>query len=137
MEEHYMPKINYRRQIGFLRGLCSGLSYEANSPESKLLLAIIDMLDSITSELDMIKNEIDDLGDDLQDLSDEVSELESISDDIETLGDQLEFLGDFMEQISEMTGETLEDDNLVRPIVQRPIRLVTNDGEFLDDDDEE
>ncbi|MCL2081266.1 MAG: hypothetical protein FWH16_04105 [Oscillospiraceae bacterium] len=132
-----MAKLNYRRQIGFLRGLVSGLSYEASSPESKLLLAIIDTLDALTLEIDMLKAEVDDLGDDLQDLSDEVSELESISDDIEVLGDQLTFLGEFMENISDMASEPLGGDSVVRPIIQRPIRLVTNDGEFLDDEEDD
>ncbi|MCL1820254.1 MAG: hypothetical protein FWG36_06330 [Oscillospiraceae bacterium] len=131
-----MAKTNYKRQIGFIRGLLNGLSYEANSPESKLLLAIIDMLEALSNEIDQIKFDIDDLGDDLQDLSDEIGEIESISDDIEALGEQLSFLGDFIEQISEISGEEINSGNVVRPVVQRPIRLVTKD-DFADDEDED
>ena len=131
--------INYRKQIGFLKGLCKGLNYTSDTPEGKLLVSIIDTLDSFSDEIDKVKDDIEALTDDLQDISDEIGELESISEDIESLEEQIESLGDSLGDFSEMYESNPE--YLFRPVVSRPIRLVKGGenalGDSPDDDDDD
>ena len=135
--------MNYRKQIGFLKGLCKGLSYTPDTPEGKLLVAIIDTLDSFSDEIDKVKDDLDVVIDDLQDISDEIGELESISEDIESLEEQIESLGESLGDFSEFYEGSPE--SMFRPVVSRPIRLVkggegsveTLFGEDFDEDEDD
>ncbi len=130
--------MDYRKQIGYLKGLLAGLEVAENAPENMLFRAIVDTLDSFADALSDTKEDIEELEDDLQDISDEIGELESISEDIEHLEEQLEHLN---ESISEL-GSTLYSEGSeshIRPLLSRPLHIVTTkspDDESDDDDDE-
>ena|GEM_PF-2174002 len=120
--------MDYRKQVGYLKGLCSGLTLPEDKPEAKLMAAVIDTLEAMADAISDTRDDVAELEDDLQTLSDEVGEMDAISEDMERLEEYLEELGDAMSGLAEMFKEPDE-----RP----PIRLFGSDGDLDDDLDDE
>lgn len=64
-------------KVAYLKGLCEGLNLDENTPEGKLLVNIIDVLDEMAAEVMAIddtqielQNEIDEIDEDLAEVED-------------------------------------------------------------------
>lgn len=81
-------------KIAYIKGLCAGLDFDANTAQGKLLMAIVDALGSIKDELDDVRSQhedleeyVDILDDDLEELENEVYGDADIDDEDEDDGD--------------------------------------------------
>ncbi|GHV36237.1 hypothetical protein FACS18949_15410 [Clostridia bacterium] len=137
--------MDYRKQIGYLKGLCKGLTLSDEKPEGKLLIAIVDTLDAladVTGENEDARRELES---DLQELSDEVGELETLSEDMDRLEEYLDELGETMQDLTAMLSGAPRGmdaiDNLFADMGHKHdrghnLRLLDKD-ELPDDDDDE
>ncbi|SDF10267.1 CD1247 N-terminal domain-containing protein [Sporolituus thermophilus] len=79
---------NLKEKVAYLQGLTKGLNVDTQSPEGKLLVNIVDVLDSFAEELacmsvaqQELENYVETIDDDLTDLEDEVYDVEMIDED--------------------------------------------------------
>lgn len=63
-------------KVAYLKGLAEGLSLDKETKEGKLLLAIVDVLDSMASEFEVLESELGDMEDGLDAVSDDLSDVE-------------------------------------------------------------
>ncbi len=89
-------------KIAYIKGLAEGLKLQSDSKEGKIILSIIEALESVDEEFSMVYEEIDELAD----MIDETDEyVEAVDED---LSDVEEYLSD----ISEMVNSELDPDYL-------------------------
>ncbi|GHV08100.1 hypothetical protein FACS1894217_10020 [Clostridia bacterium] len=140
--------MDYRKQIGYLKGLCKGLGMSAEEPTGKLLVAIVDTLDTFADAITDANDGLEELETDLQELSDEVSELETLTEDMDKLEEYLDDLGETMQDLAAMlsAGAQEEDIPFITPPGQSHLRIVGKDEgkdnmvdidslDFLDEDE--
>jgi len=79
-----------KEKVAYLHGLAKGLNVNDNSPDGKVMLNIIDVLDSMAEEIQYIQDAQQDLesyvetiDEDLTDLEEEVYEEEGFEDSVE------------------------------------------------------
>ncbi|MBE6912819.1 MAG: hypothetical protein E7473_09875 [Ruminococcaceae bacterium] len=68
-------------KTAYLRGLCDGLEIKDDTKEGKLLLAIVDVLDSIAASVSDLEAVTDEMSDELDEVAEELLELEGAFDD--------------------------------------------------------
>ncbi len=64
-------------KISYIKGLCAGLEINSDSPERKLLMALVDALDSVKDELDAMRESHEELETYIDMIDDDLNELES------------------------------------------------------------
>ncbi|EAX47926.1 conserved hypothetical protein [Thermosinus carboxydivorans Nor1] len=113
---------NLKEKVAYLQGLTKGLNVDTQSPEGKLLVNIVDVLDSFAEEWacmsvaqQELENYVETIDDDLTDLEDEVYDVKMVDD-------------------AEIADED-EDEDMVE--VECPIchEDVTFEADLLDEDD--
>lgn len=67
---------NLKEKVSYLKGLSDGLKVDESTSEGKLLVAIIDVLDSFADAIDNLDEAQEELGQYVEDLDDNLSELE-------------------------------------------------------------
>ena len=70
-------------KTAYLRGLCDGLEIKDDTKEGKLLLAIVDVLDSLASSVSDLEAITDEMSDELDEVAEELLELEGAFDEDE------------------------------------------------------
>lgn len=80
-------------KLAYIKGLCEGLELEGNTKESKVLLALVDLVDDVTqtvsqleSDMDQVFDEIDAIDEDLTDVEDALWEEDDEWEDEEGCG---------------------------------------------------
>jgi len=66
-------------KLAYIKGLCEGLSLDDSTKEGKILLAIVDLLDDVTSSVAVQESDIDQIYEELDRVYDE---LDAIDDDL-------------------------------------------------------
>ncbi|SDD36115.1 CD1247 N-terminal domain-containing protein [Sporomusa acidovorans] len=115
---------NLKEKVAYLHGLTQGLNVNEHSSEGKILIHIIDVLDSFADEVQNVnlaqvelEDYVESIDEDLTDLEEEF--YEDIDDDYSE--------GDFSEDI---------DDDMVEMACPDCHELVTFESGILDDDDD-
>lgn len=65
-------------KVAYLKGLADGLGVDGDSKEGKLMLAMIDVLETIASDLDNMEATTADLADSIDDIGDDMAYLEDL-----------------------------------------------------------
>ncbi len=60
------------KSLGYVKGLIDGLGLDENAKETKVIKAIVDVLENIVDDLDDIRDDIEYLDESVDDLEDEV-----------------------------------------------------------------
>ena len=68
--------MNITEKVAYIKGLVDGMEFEGNTPEKKLLLSIVDLLDAMAEELTDVQKEVETLGDMADELDNDLGELE-------------------------------------------------------------
>jgi len=68
--------MNITEKVAYIKGLVDGMEFEGSTPEKKLLLSIIDLLDQMAQEVSDIRTEVETLGDMADELDNDLGELE-------------------------------------------------------------
>ena len=68
-------------KVAYLRGLCDGLEIKDDTKEGKLLLAIVDVLDSVAVSVSDLEAITDEMSDELDEVAEELLEIEGTLDD--------------------------------------------------------
>jgi len=68
--------MNITEKVAYIKGLVDGMEFEGSTPEKKLLLSIIDLLDQMAQEVTDIREEVETLGDMADELDNDLGELE-------------------------------------------------------------
>ena len=68
--------MNITEKVAYIKGLVDGMEFDASTPEKKLLLSIIDLLDQMAQEVSDIRTEVETLGDMADELDNDLGELE-------------------------------------------------------------
>ncbi len=114
---------NLKEKVAYLHGLTQGLNVNDHSSEGKILLNVIDVLDSFADEVqnvNLAQVELEDY-------------VESIDEDLTDLEDQIYEEFDY-EEDEDNYDET--DDNMVEVACPACHELVTFESGILDDDDD-
>lgn len=118
---------NLKEKVAYLHGLTQGLNVNEHSSEGKILLNIIDVLDSFADEVQNVnlaqlelEDYVESIDEDLTDLEEEV--YEEVFDDDDDYDD-------------EMYADTFEDD-MVEVACPACHELVTFESAILDDDED-
>ncbi|WP_371370773.1 CD1247 N-terminal domain-containing protein [Sporomusa aerivorans] len=118
---------NLKEKVAYLHGLTQGLNVNENSSEGKILLNIIDVLDSFADEVQNVnlaqlelEDYVESIDEDLTDLEEEV--YEEVFDDDDDYDD-------------EMYADTFDDD-MVEVACPDCHELVTFESEILDEDED-
>ena len=53
-------------KIAYIKGLCAGIDFSTDTPEGKLLMAIVDALGSVKDELDAVRDDHEELAEYVQ-----------------------------------------------------------------------
>jgi DNA-directed RNA polymerase subunit RPC12/RpoP len=72
---------NLSKKVGYLKGLMEGAELEADSPNGKLLAAIVDLLGDLSDRVEVMDDLMDDLNDYVESIDDDLAELEGQHDD--------------------------------------------------------
>ena len=67
-------------KVAYLRGLCDGLEIKDDTKEGKLLLAIVDVLDSVAVSVSDLEAITDEMSDELDEVAEELLEIEGALD---------------------------------------------------------
>jgi len=95
--------MQYLKKFGFLKGLTEGLRIDEQTPEGRVLLAMVDLLEELTDALSDMNNSHGGMRQELQDV---VRDVERLEDSVDNLDD---FLKDFSEDFSHLI-RSLPDD---------------------------
>ena len=75
--------MDYLKKVGYLKGLTAGLGLDKSTPERRVLLAIMDVLDDmadalheLTVSVNTLDSECDNMADELEHLSEDVEDME-------------------------------------------------------------
>ena len=63
-------------KIAYIKGLCAGIDFSTDTPEGKLLMAIVDALGSVKDELDAVRDDHEELAEYVDVLDNDLEELE-------------------------------------------------------------
>ena len=63
-------------KIAYIKGLCAGIDFRTDTPEGKLLMAIVDALGSVKDELDAVRDDHEELAEYVDVLDNDLEELE-------------------------------------------------------------
>lgn len=66
----------FKEKAAYLKGLAEGLDIKADTPEKKLLLAILDALQDMSSGVSVMEERLSDLEDDFEELDEDLADLE-------------------------------------------------------------
>ncbi len=86
--------MSYLKKLGYVKGLAEGLSLREDTPEGKVLLAMLDLLEDMAETLHDMEDISRRNGEEVESLSDEVADLddrlEELEEDISEMADGLE-----------------------------------------------
>jgi len=68
--------MNITEKVAYIKGLVDGMEFEGNTPEKKLLLSIVELLDQMAEEVTDIQKEVETLGDMADELDQDLGDLE-------------------------------------------------------------
>lgn len=91
-------------KIAYIKGLCAGIDFSTDTPEGKLLMAIVDALGSVKDELDAVRDDHEELAEYVDVLDNDLEELEG-----EVYGDDEDYDEDYDEDDDD--DEDDEDDD--------------------------
>lgn len=94
-------------KVAYLKGLCEGLKIEADTPERKLLLALVDAVNAIEGELKAIRDDQKELHDYMDVLDEDMGELEN-----EVYGDDDDFELEDDDEDDEDDEDDFDEDDL-------------------------
>ncbi|MDR0671506.1 MAG: zinc-ribbon domain-containing protein [Oscillospiraceae bacterium] len=106
--------MSYLKKLGYVKGLAEGLALDENTKETRVLRAMIDLLDEMTDVLSSVEEANDHLGE----------ELSSVTEDVRRLDETVDNIGGCMETITDGLSHLLET-------------LSDEDDDEDDEDDEE
>ena len=72
-------------KVAYLKGLAEGLGISENSGEGKLLLAMIEVIDSLAADIEDLETNMADMADSIDGLSDDIAYVEDLA-----LGDDMD-----------------------------------------------
>ena len=70
--------MNIREKSAYLRGLAEGLKLDSTKDESKIIYAIIDLLDDLTEAVDEMDDDMETLNDYIEEIDEDLGALEEI-----------------------------------------------------------
>ncbi|CQR74047.1 hypothetical protein SOV_21650 [Sporomusa ovata DSM 2662] len=119
---------NLKEKVAYLHGLTQGLNVSEHSSEGKLLINIIDVLDSFADEVQSVNVAQVDLEDYVESIDEDLTDLEEqIYEDFDSAADD-DFDDDGCEDVF--------DDDMVEVTCPDCHELVTFESDILDDDDD-
>ncbi len=65
-------------KVAYIKGLCAGLELDADKKETKVLNAIIDLLDDMALSIADIEDDIISMGDEIDAISDDLTDVEDV-----------------------------------------------------------
>ncbi|HWR09952.1 CD1247 N-terminal domain-containing protein [Sporomusa sp.] len=120
---------NLKEKVAYLHGLTQGLNVNENSSEGKVLLNIIDVLESFADEVQNVnlaqlelEDYVESIDEDLTDLEEQIYE-EDLDDD--------EYDDDLYDEVDEV-----DEDDMVEVACPECHELVTFESNILDDEDD-
>lgn len=75
------------KKVGYLKGLLEGMQSDADSPNSKLLAGIVELLGDLSDRADAVDELLDDLNDYVESIDDDLSAMEGEDSDFDFLDD--------------------------------------------------
>ncbi|MDD3853219.1 MAG: AraC family transcriptional regulator [Syntrophomonadaceae bacterium] len=84
-----MPRIS--EQISYLSGLCEGLNITEDTPQGKVLLAIIDVLDTLNDEISQVDFDLVECQNQLEEMDDQLCYMDKLINDNGTSDEIIEF----------------------------------------------
>lgn len=63
--------MSVNKKLGYVKGLADGLDVSKTTPEGRLLLAIVDLLDEMAEEIEELAETVEDLEGDVEELADD------------------------------------------------------------------
>ena len=66
-------------KVAYLKGLAEGLSVDGGTAEGKLMLAVIDVLDSMACDIEDLEANVADMAESIDDLSDDIAYVEDLA----------------------------------------------------------
>lgn len=129
-------------KAAYLKGLSEGLTYDKNSAEGKLLLALVDLCAELAGEVERLNEDVEYLNDYCEELDEDLGDAEEVllgeyDDEDEDEDEEFED-EEFYELECPFCGETIEFDasidpeNLSCPACHKPISLELEDLEAVD-----
>ncbi len=141
-------------KAAYLKGLSEGLTFDKNSAEGKLLLALVDLCSELAEEVARIDEDVEYVSDYCEELDEDLGTVEELlveDDDDFDFDDEDDFFDDededdfedveFYEMECPHCGKTIEFDasidpeTLTCPVCHKEIPLDISDLEALDGDD--
>lgn len=119
---------NLKEQVAYLQGLTTGLNLNEHSAEGKMLLKIVDVLDSVADELQCVNAAQEDLETYMETIDEDLTELEDEVYEVDY--EDLDEDSDFDEYVDE-----LDDDDIVEVACPVCHEDVTFEADLLDEDD--
>lgn len=115
---------NLKEQVAYLQGLTKGLNLNENSAEGKMLLKIVDVLDSFAEEIQCVNVAQEDLE----------TYVETIDEDLTDLEDEI-YVDSYEGASNSELVDGYDDDEFVEVACPVCHEEVTFDADILDDDD--
>lgn len=87
---------NLVAKVAYIKGLAEGLDIKEKTPEAKLLLKLIDVVDDIAQELDLLIDAHDELEEKVDEIDEDLADVEDFiyDDDDEDYDDEDDFFDD-------------------------------------------
>ncbi len=82
-----MNAMTITEKVAYIKGLCAGLELDADKKETKVLNAIIELLEEMAFSISDIEDDIISMGDELDAISDDLSDVEDVVFDDEDYDD--------------------------------------------------
>lgn len=101
-------------KAAYLKGLCEGLTFDKNSAEGKLLVALVDLCSEMADEIVRIDEDVEYVSDYCEELDEDLGDVEELLLDEDELDDE-DFDDEFYEIECPHCGEIIEFDASVEP----------------------
>ncbi len=121
-------------KAAYLKGLCEGLTFDKNSAEGKLLVALVDLCSEMADEIVRIDEDVEYVSDYCEELDEDLGDVEELLLDEDELDDE-DFDDEFYEIECPHCGEIIEFDasvgpeELTCPACHEPIATELPEGE--------
>lgn len=101
-------------KAAYLKGLCEGLTFDKNSAEGKLLVALVDLCSEMADEIVRIDEDVEYVSDYCEELDEDLGDVEELLLDEDELDDE-DYDDEFYEIECPHCGEIIEFDASVEP----------------------
>ncbi len=102
-------------KIAYIKGMMEGMQFEADTNESKLLRAIVDLLDDMTMDVTDLGDEVASVSEYVEELDDDLADVEEYLYGDDEYEDEDDEDDDFIEVDCPHCGETVYFDDSVDP----------------------